>query len=66
MIEQGQSRGVFKKGDVELLALTAWSGMHGLSLLLISGDLGKIISMPTEAQALTSAVTRMLLEGLLK
>jgi hypothetical protein len=66
MIEQGQSSGVFKQGDVELLALTAWTCMHGLSMLLISGDLGEIISMPIEAQALTSAVTGMLAEGLLK
>ena len=66
MIEQGQSSGVFKQGDVELMALTAWSCMHGLSMLLISGDLGEIISLPIEAQTLTSAVTGMLAEGLLK
>jgi len=66
MIDQGQSCGVFKQGDVELMALTAWSGMHGLSLLLISGDLGEIVSMAVEAPALTSAVTGMMLEGLLK
>lgn len=66
MIEQGQACGVFKQGDVELLALTAWSGMHGLSLLLISGELGEIVSLPVEAQALTTAVTGMMLEGLLK
>jgi AcrR family transcriptional regulator len=66
MIEQGQSSGAFKQGDVELMALTAWSCMHGLSMLLISGDLGEIISMPIEAQTLTSAVTGMLAEGLLK
>ena len=66
MIEQGQSCGIFKKGEVELMALTAWSGMHGLSLLLISGDLGQIVSTPVEPQALTSAVTGMMLEGLLK
>jgi len=40
--------------------------MHGLSLLLISGDLGEIVTMPAEAQELTSAVTGMMLEGLLK
>ena len=66
IIEQGQSRGVFKQGEVELLALTAWSSMHGLSLLLISGDLGEVVSMPVEAHTLTSAVTGMMLKGLLK
>jgi hypothetical protein len=31
-----------------------------------SGDLGEIISMPDEARALTSAVTGIMFEGLLK
>jgi len=65
IIEEGQSGGVFKQGDLEVLALSAWSTIHGLSLLLISGKLGEVVSTSIEAGPLTSAVTGMLLEGLL-
>jgi len=64
IIENGQGQGVFKKGDIELMALTAWSSIHGLSLLLTSGSLGEAISAPVEVQPLTTAVTALLLEGL--
>ncbi len=64
IIEEGQIKGVFRKGDIELLALTAWSGIHGLTLLLISGVLPEILSMPVDIRPLTSAVTATMLEGL--
>ncbi len=64
IIEEGQNLGVFKKGDTELMALTAWSGIHGLSLLLISGSIDNAVSSPIAAQTLTAAVTTMMLEGL--
>jgi len=64
MIEEGQNCGVFKQGDVEILALAAWSGIHGLSMLLISGNLPEILGIPVELRSLTTAVTTTLLEGL--
>lgn len=64
IIEEGQVSGVFKQGDVELLALTAWSGIHGLSLLLIGGNLPEILSIPADIRPLTSAVTSTMLDGL--
>lgn len=64
IIEEGQALGVFKKGDVELLALTAWSAIHGLTLLLIGGNLPDILSMPADIRPLTFAVTTTMLEGL--
>ena len=64
IIEEGQAKGVFRAGDIELMALTAWSGIHGLSLLLISGSIDETISAPVEAHALINAVTSMLLNGL--
>jgi len=64
IIEKGQAQGVFKKGDVELMALTAWSSIHGLSLLFISGSLDNAVSAPVEVHPLTDAVTEMLLGGL--
>ena len=64
IIEEGQSCGVFKKGDIELLALSAWSVIHGLTLLLISGTLADVLSIPVDVRPLTSAVTGNMLEGL--
>jgi len=64
IIEEGQSLGVFKAGDVELLALTAWSAIHGLSLLFISGHVEGAVSLPTDIRILTAAVTATILEGL--
>ena len=64
MIEEGQNQGVFKQGEVELLALAAWSAIHGLSLLLISGNLSEIVTIPVECRSITTAVTTTLLEGL--
>jgi AcrR family transcriptional regulator len=64
IIEEGQARGVFKQGDVELLALSAWSGIHGLTLLLIGGNLQDILSMTVDTGSLVTAVTTTMLEGL--
>jgi len=64
IIEEGQSQNVFKQGDVEELALAAWAGIHGLSLLLIGGNLPEILSIPTDIRPLTTAVTSTMLDGL--
>lgn len=64
IIEEGQARGVFKQGDIEMLALSAWSGIHGLTLLLISGNLPEILTIPVDTRLLTTAITTNLLEGL--
>jgi len=64
IIMEGQASGVFKQGDVEIMALTAWSGIHGLTLLLISGNLQDILSIPADTLTLTTAVTSTMLEGI--
>jgi AcrR family transcriptional regulator len=64
IIEEGQSNGVFKQGNVEELALAAWSGIHGLTLLLIGGNLPEILSIPADIRPLTNTVTSTMLEGL--
>lgn len=63
IIKAGQSKCVFKAGDVELLALTAWSTIHGLALLFVSGHVEETISTPVDVQALTTRVSAILLEG---
>ncbi|MBV1907176.1 MAG: TetR/AcrR family transcriptional regulator [Pseudomonadales bacterium] len=64
IIEKGQTQGVFRKGDIELMALTAWSGIHGLSLLFISGSLNNAVSSTLEVHPLTTAVTALMMNGL--
>lgn len=64
MIEQGQNLGVFKQGDIDMQALAAWSGIHGLTMLLVSGNLSDILGISIELRPLTLAVTSTLLEGL--
>ncbi len=64
IIEEGQTRGVFRRGDIETLALATWSSIHGLALLLIGGNLPEILSIPVDTRQLTDALTTTLLEGL--
>ncbi len=64
IIEQGQSLGVFKAGDVELMALTAWSTIHGFSLLFSTGHVEETISLSVDIRTLTAAVTETMLAGL--
>jgi AcrR family transcriptional regulator len=64
IIEEGQDQGIFKPGEVELMALATWSGIHGLSLLLVGGNLPDILSMEIDNNTLTSAITSTMLEGL--
>jgi AcrR family transcriptional regulator len=64
IIEEGQTKGVFKKGDIEILALATWSGIHGLALILIGGNLPEILSISVDIRQLTDAVTTTMLEGL--
>ena len=64
IIEGGQNQGVFKQGNVEELALAAWSGIHGLTLLLIGGSLHEVLSISTDIRALTTAVTSTIQGGL--
>ena len=64
IIEEGRSSGVFKQDDVELMAMTAWSCIHGLSVLFIHGSLDIAASTPLEIHTFTDAVTGALLNGL--
>lgn len=64
IIEEGQSSGVFIKGDVEALALAAWSTIHGLATLIISGNLSDILSISADTRQITDSVTTTMLVGL--
>lgn len=63
-----QQTGVIVAGDPTPLALTAWSTVHGLAILLLDGALNSIIPAPESPDALgqvAEIVTRTLAAGLL-
>ena len=64
IIEDGQRSGIFKAGDIELLSLSVWSGIHGLTLLLVGGNLPEILSEDFENRDLIRSIVRDMLEGL--
>jgi len=64
LIEEGQSRGDLKAGDVELMALTFWSCIHGFSLLVTGGHVQAAVPAPTDNRVLTEAITSLILAGM--
>lgn len=60
MLEAGQRQGVFKQGDVFLMAVNVWSMIHGLSMLIIDGHI-KVID---NVDAIYESGIDMMLEGL--
>jgi len=62
-IVEGQGSGDLRAGDPMHLALAWASMMHGLSVLLIEGQLGRY-DRPAEATTLAKLVGRLLFDGL--
>jgi hypothetical protein len=52
---------VFRAGDAEELALCAWSAVHGLSALVVDGQLGE---RAKQLELLARAVTDNVVRGL--
>jgi AcrR family transcriptional regulator len=63
-IVAGQEAGTIRDGDPMLLGLGLLSGMHGLAVLLVEGQLGRY-DRPVVVETLAASVTRFLFEGLL-
>jgi AcrR family transcriptional regulator len=64
IIAEGQAAGLLREGDPMQLALLLWSSMHGLAVLLTSGQLERY-DRPVEAAKLARLVSGLLLAGLL-
>jgi len=64
-IAGAQKAGALREGDPMLLALTLWSTMHGLAVLLVEGQLGRY-ERPVEAKKMSTVVAHLLFEGLLR
>ena len=67
LVDEGIRRGRLRAGDPEQMALAAWSLVHGLSMLAISGQLGPEgpdAADPDSARPVAEAVIRLLETGI--
>src|SRR5262245_14847842 len=63
-ISDGQRAGHVRGGDPEELAVAAWALVHGLSALIIDGQLRRRVRSDRAARALAARVTALLEDGL--
>ena len=63
-ISEGQRAGQVRDGDPEELAVSAWALVHGLSALIIDGQLRRRVRNDREARMLATRVTKLLQKGL--
>jgi AcrR family transcriptional regulator len=63
-MSEGQRAGHVRDGDPEELAVAAWALVHGLSALLIDGQLRRRVRNDREARMLATRVTKLLQNGL--
>lgn len=66
IIVAGQSAGVFRDGDSMALALSAWSLVHGLAMLMTTGHLDQLSASAEQREGLAWTVTEMFESGILK
>lgn len=66
IIENGKQAGLYKAVDTMDLAVTTWSGIHGLSLLIANGYLARLASSDAQIDDLSQRVAQLLLEGVRK
>ena len=64
IISKGQMQGVFREGDVNEMALTAWSVVHGFGMLATTGGLDHIAEKKQDKLQLASRVADNLVQGL--
>ena len=62
-IREAQEAGIMRPGDPRILALTAWSTVHGLAQLLLDGVLTQGPATEADAERLGSAAVRLLGTG---
>jgi AcrR family transcriptional regulator len=63
-VRAGQQAGVVRGSDARLVSLAAWSQVHGLALLIVSGQIPPEGSAPLQPDALADAVLNLLQTGL--
>lgn len=66
IIGNGQAAGIYGDSDSFDLTLAAWSMVHGLSMLVVSGMLKEVASSRKKIRQLGEKVCDMLMHGMLK
>jgi AcrR family transcriptional regulator len=65
IVVNAQQRNLIRPGDPDEFALSAWSMMHGLAMLITGEQLDKSIRSPEDVRRLATTVGATLLDGLL-
>lgn len=63
-VTAAQARGVVREGDCRPLAHVAWSTVHGLSSLLLDGQLGIALTDRSAIETIAETTLRLLFEGM--
>lgn len=63
IIVAGQTQQVFRPGDPQLMALCAWTQVHGMAMLLLSGRLGGKDQDAAAIADLSASLCQLLLQG---
>ena len=66
IINDGKKAGVFLDRDTIELAVTTWSGIHGLTQLISGGYLSRLAATERQVETLGNMVSQLLLTGILK
>lgn len=66
IIENGQKAGIYKDMDSQILTLSAWSTVHGISMLINAGLLKDSVKNEDEIRELAGLICTNLLQGILK
>ncbi|MHB8745957.1 MAG: TetR/AcrR family transcriptional regulator [Gammaproteobacteria bacterium] len=66
IIETGRKAGIYRRVKAMNLLVTAWSTIHGYTMLVSAGMLRDLAGSPQQVQALGKEISRTLLSGMLK
>ncbi len=64
IIKNGQQAGIYIQGDADVLALTAWSVVHGYAMLASTGQLDHIADSEKKSLALARTIASHLIDGI--
>ena len=64
IINEGKAAGVFRNRDTMELAVTTWSGIHGLAQLISGGYLARLAATEKQVETLGTMVCELILTGI--
>lgn len=65
IIDNGKRAGLYRHRDSEELAVAVWSMIHGLAVLITTGQIRQTASSPEQVRKLSVMVETLLLKGML-